>query len=442
MIWLYQSFMYKPFSYVQAEYLQKSLWSWLNIIEGGKRAGKNIVNILAFAMNLETSQEPLHMVAGVTAALARLNIVEAAGLGLVNFFAGRCKFSKFDGSSALIINTHQGEKAVLFKGGGKSNDAVRIKGLSLGSVYISEANEVHRDFLFESIDRTLASKQRKIFLDLNPKNDGHWFYREFLNFQDQLAKKGRNQGYNYTKFTIFDNKSIPKERLQQALSSYDKSSDWYYRDILGMRSGAEHSIYKGFNEKHIVNINDLTTHKFIKFAIGIDVGGRDATCATLLGIDDMGRLFLLDGYYHKQGNENYMTHDLYVKEIVRHIQLWSQKYPAVGFGCAIFCESAEKLFRMSLSNFLRLNGFSNPVYASYKKDGVLQRIRLFCNLVATDRLRVASHLQPWIVAFYEASWDIKKHDIGEFVRLDNGSYPLDCLDSAEYGAMPYKNLLI
>ena len=39
---------YAPFDTKQAEYLKKTFTSWLNVAEGGKRAGKNILNIIAF----------------------------------------------------------------------------------------------------------------------------------------------------------------------------------------------------------------------------------------------------------------------------------------------------------------------------------------------------------------------------------------------------------
>ena len=57
-------------------------------------------------------------------------------------------------------------------------------------------------------------------------------------------------------------------------------------------------------------------------------------------------------------------------------------------------------------------------------------------------LMVATHLTPWLEAFYGASWCEKSRQKGQWVRVDDGSYPVDCLDSAEYAAIPYKKLLL
>ncbi|MCL2168417.1 MAG: hypothetical protein FWB74_00155 [Defluviitaleaceae bacterium] len=56
---------YVGFGDKSKNYLKQSLTAWLNVAEGGKRAGKNVLNVLAFAMNLEKSVEKLHLVAGV-----------------------------------------------------------------------------------------------------------------------------------------------------------------------------------------------------------------------------------------------------------------------------------------------------------------------------------------------------------------------------------------
>jgi len=55
-----------PLSNNQHEYLQRSFNSWFNIAEGGKRGGKNVLQTLAFALNLENNPNKLHLAAGVT----------------------------------------------------------------------------------------------------------------------------------------------------------------------------------------------------------------------------------------------------------------------------------------------------------------------------------------------------------------------------------------
>jgi len=433
---------YAGFTPGQSKYLLNSLECWLNVAEGGKRAGKNILNIIAFAMNIENHPDKIHLAAGVTSGAARLNIIDSNGFGLRHFFAGRCREGSYGGKTALFVNTRGGEKIVIIEGGQKANDAARIKGISFGSVYISEANEVHKSFFFEVMDRTLASRRRKVFLDLNAKPPGHWFYREFLGRYEVAGRAPKNSGFNYGHFTIADNLSVPSARLKELMAGYDKSSNWFLTDIMGKRGGGAGAIYKGFGESLVIARDEIAKMQFTKLVVGVDVGGTDATCATLVGLNTDGKLVLIDGYYHKQGDEAGKTHEIYAEEIAEKVLEWCEMYEGLQFGGDIFCESAEKLFRQALANEIRARGLMISVYPSYKKDGILDRIRLFSMLIGGDRLRVARHLHEWIEAFYAATWDEAARSKGQWVRVDDGSYPLDCLDAAEYAAVPLKRAIL
>ncbi|MCL2353904.1 MAG: PBSX family phage terminase large subunit [Defluviitaleaceae bacterium] len=436
---------YVRFNEKQMRYLRGSLGfnrpksPWLNVAEGGKRAGKNVLNIAAFALNLEASKDKIHMVAGVTKSCALLNIIDANGFGLVHFFEGRSRMGSYQGRQALFVDTMNGEKVVLVEGGGKANDAARIKGISLGMVYMTEANELHPSFFFEAIDRTLAAKERKIFLDLNSKQEGHWFYREFL---DGHVKRGKGAcGVNYEHFTIFDNGAIGEEALEGVLATYNKQSQWYKRDILGLRAGGSDAIYVGFGASHIVREgHEMPDFRYM--SVGIDIGGRDATVATLVGITACGAVYIVDGYYHKQGDGDYMTHEKYADAIAQKIRVWADEYPVLTLFGGIFCESAEKMFRASLREALGRVDVFMQVHPSYKGDGVLERIRLFCMLINKNKLFVAEHLGAWVRAFEEAVWDTTASGGGVWRRLDNGSYPLDCLDAAEYAVVPLRRFVI
>jgi len=114
--------------------------------------------------------------------------LDCNGFGLKSFFGSRGREGKYEGKDAFFADTATGQKVVIIEGGGRASDAARIKGASFGSVYISESNEVHKTFFFEALDRTLASRDRKVFLDLNATSEGHWFYREFL---DRFREKSK-----------------------------------------------------------------------------------------------------------------------------------------------------------------------------------------------------------------------------------------------------------
>lgn len=240
---------YAPFCTKQSNYIRNCIAenTWLSIAEGGKRAAKNVINIVAWCEILETHPDKLHLAAGVSVATAKLNIIDSNGFGLLNHFKGRCRLGKYLDRDALYIQTRTGEKIVLISGGGKKGDERYIKGLTLGTVYISEVNECAQSFVQEVFDRTMSSSLRKIIFDLNPKPELNWFYVDITDKQQVNNLKYKDYGYNYEHFTVHDNLSFTNEKIKEIIRTYDKKSIWYQRDILGLRKNAEGIIYDMFN---------------------------------------------------------------------------------------------------------------------------------------------------------------------------------------------------
>ena len=433
---------YAPIDEKQAEYIRRSQDAWLNVAEGGKRAGKNIINLIAWSAAIDNSDDMLHLAAGVSQSSARMNIVDSDGFGLMHIFEGRCRYGQYNGRDALMIDTPKGMKAVVIAGGGDSRSASLIKGHSYSTVYITEVNECHQTFMQEAIDRTLASSKRQIFFDLNPKPPAHWFYTDFLNYQDELKERGENPGYNYGHFTILNNRSITDKQLKEELSKYDRGSIWYQRDILGLRTSASGRIYTGYNMKDAsITPEEIRKLDFSELTVGIDVGGTDATAATLTGITrDHEYVVHIDGLYHKQGIDNRMDEQTYVQMVVNWLMPWTKVYPNIG---TIYVDSANKLFRTGLRNELIRRGMTRfSVLAFNKSDGILQRIELSSMLLNQGRYKISTRMDRWHEAYQRAVWSDKDYQNGDWVRVDDGSYPVDCLDSAEYSLYPLKRYLI
>lgn len=433
---------YAPFDTAQAEYIKRTRDAWLNVAEGGKRAGKNVMNVVAWAAAIDDSDDMLHLAAGVSQSSARMNIIDSDGMGLEHIFAGRCKYGQYNGRDALLIDTRKGKKAVIIAGGGDSRSASLIKGHSYGSVYITEVNECHQTFVQEAIDRTLASSKRQIFFDLNPKPPAHWFYRDFLDYQDELKERGENPGYNYGHFTILNNLSISDEKIRDTLSKYDKGSIWYQADILGLRTSASGRIYTSYNYNDVaVTPEEISKMDFAELSVGVDVGGTDATVATLTGLTrGYDKVVHIDGMYHKQGIDNKMSEQLYAQMIVEWLIPWVKVYPKIG---TIYVDSAAKLFITALRNELIRRGLSRFSVMSFNKsDGILERIELSSMLLNQNRYKINKRMDKWFEAYQMAVWSDKEYEKGDWVRVDDGSYPVDCLDSAEYSVYPLKKFLV
>jgi len=208
-----------------------------------KRAGKNVLNILAWCDIIEGHKDKLHLAAGVSVASARLNIIDSNGYGVLEYFKGRCRSGKYQERDALYVQTQTGEKVILISGGGKEGDERYVKGNTYGSVYVTEVNECAQTFVKEIFDRTLSSQDRKIFFDLNPKAPNHWFYTEILDRHQENNYKYDKYGFNYEHFTLHDNFSFSDDKIREIVRTYQKNSVWYIRDILGKRTNAEGLIY-------------------------------------------------------------------------------------------------------------------------------------------------------------------------------------------------------
>lgn len=433
---------YAPLCFKQRDYIMDSTHSWLNIAEGGKRAGKNIMNMLAWAAALEDHPDKLHLAAGVSISAAKLNIIDSNGYGLLHIFKGRCIYKKYEDRDALRIMTRTGEKVILITGGGDVYSAPKIRGNSYGTIYVTEVNDCHHEFVKECLARTISSRDRKLFFDLNPKPPSHWFYQEILDFYLNASKEGRIKGINYAHFTVADNYSLSSAKLKDLLNTYDSTSIWYQRDILGLRTSASGRVYTSYTFDDTALLpKQIREMKFTELSVGVDVGGTDATVATLVGVTNAYKeICLIDGLYDKQGISDKMDEATYARMVVDWLVPWTAAYPALG---TIYVDSANKLFRRALEKEMHTRGLNRFAVRSFNKgDGILSRIEMNSMLFAQGRFKIGSHMKKWHEAYQMATWDTAEYAKGEWVRTDDGSYPIDALDSAEYGFYGFKRFLM
>lgn len=408
--------------------------NWFNVSEGGKRAGKNVMGVLAFCTLLEMHPNKLHLIAGVSIATAKLNIVDCDGFGITNFFSGRCREGEYKNRDCLYIATKTGEKIVLISGGGKNGDEKNIKGNTYGMAYITEANECHKNFIKEVFDRTLSSDMRKVIHDLNPKSPTHEYYTEVLNFHEEQQKNDNTYGLNYGHFTIVDNNSITDDKLRQVLKTYNKNDLWYKRDILGQRIQAEGLIYGQFAENNdLYVIDDIPKDMHLDLIrYGVDFGGNgSATTFVAVGIAN---------YYH---DVIILESERIAEEIapdileMRFNAFVSRVYDKYKLFAETRADSAEQILIRGMRRSTEVNGVPTMV-KNAKKMAILERIRLVVKLMSVRRFWVLSHCKTVIKALNTSIWNEKVAD----ERLDNGTTDIDTLDAMEYGIEPdYKYLI-
>lgn len=412
------------FSQRQLDYFNRSLYSWLNVAEGGKRGGKNVLTTLIFCSLLETHKNKIHLVAGVSGATAKLNILDCDGMGLLNYFEGRCREGKYKDRDCVYVGTKTGEKIVLISGGGKDGDEKLIKGNTYGMAYITEANECHPKFIKECFDRTVSSSDRKIFHDLNPKEPDHPYYKDVLEFHERMQAQDPSYGYNYGHFTLVDNMSLSDEQIKTVLRTYDKSSVWYERDIKGARVVAEGIIFRKFAENpepYLVGDDFIFDEEgkcklnFSKLVIGLDFGGNGSQTT-----------MVLNGYIN--GYKNFvileesglpLTDDIdaddICKEFIRFIDRCKELYRMPEW---CFPDSASTTMINSLISTARKERRAIKI-SGCRKNEVEDRPRTMDRLLNTGRMHISKRCPNVIRTLSNLRWDEKHPNIPEDKNLGN-----------------------
>lgn len=400
-----------PFTKNQNAFFRRCFDNWFNVAEGGKRGGKNVLITMAYCTILEKHPSRIHLIAGVSTATARLNILDCDGFGLLNFFEGYCRTGQYQNRDCLYIDTPAGEKVVLISGGGKAGDEKLIKGNTYGTAYITEANECSEAFIQEVFDRTISSPDRKVFHDLNPKAEGHWYYKDILNFHEMRQRQNPDYGYNYGHFTIADNLSLSGEQLKAVLSTYDKKSLWYARDILGLRRSADGLIYDMF---------DLEANTYEDAPKGLRYGAqRTIACdygttndCVFLDIYDDGEAIRVDREYrwasrqeHRQKTDKEYADDL--------IEFMGKPE------CTVLVDPSAASFIAELR--------SRGVYVLEAENDVLNGIRRVSQLFHMKKLLVNRRCTGLIDELGVYSWDDKAAARGEEKPVKERDHGCDSL---------------
>lgn len=420
---------YADFTQRQIDYLHRCMESWFNVAEGGKRGGKNVLNTLAWCIDLETHPDRFHLAAGVDQSSARINILECDGFGVKNYFDGRCNIGKFEKKDCLYIQTKVGQKIIFFAGGKKDGDESYIKGYTYGTAYITEANECHEKFIQEVFDRTISSNKRKIYHDLNPKAPHHPYYTQILDFHEKKQQADEKYGYNWGKFTLLDNLSISDKKLKDVLKTYDKGTVHYERDILGNRKQAQGLIYTRFANNKMDYLISKLPHMY-EVNIGLDFGGNASAHALVAtGITkNYDKLIGIKSqrYYHKDYKEGIAPADIdkftveFVGEVIKMCGRCDYLYwdnEAVTLGTGIKRAVAKEYPQVT-------------VKGCYKPE-INDRIEIERRLFNENRFYYTKDCETLVSALETAMWNPKSKE-GQDERLDDGTTSIDDIDAFEY----------
>ena len=422
------------------DYIKKCHYNTYNIAEGAVRAGKTVDNVIAFAYELCRAPDKFHLATGSTMANAKLNIGDANGFGLEYIFRGQCRWSKYKDNDCLIIRgpyTNFEEKVVIFAGGKSSDSYKKIRGNSYGMWIATEINLHHDNTIKEAFNRQLAAKNRKIFWDLNPDHPKAAIYVDYIDKYAEKAAKGELLGgYNYEHFNIFENINIPKQRIAEIVSQYDKDSIWYIRDIEGKRSIAEGLIYVKLatsiaaeDDEYIVPLEETIDMakrgEFIELNIGVDFGGNGSGHAFVASGITQGyeKLYVLSSEWHDaDGTDPDDLNRMFMKFVEKILDRY-------GFITNVYCDSAELVLKRGLQKAMIEAELGNINVTNAAKCKITDRIFTMTTLSATGRVFFTPDCESVLEAISMAVWNPKKM---ELERLDDGTSDIDSLDAMEY----------
>lgn len=430
------------FSEKHKEYIRKCHECSYNVAEGAVRAGKTVDNIFAFAHELKTAPDRIHLATGSTVGNAKLNIGDCNGLGLEWIFRGQCHWGKYKDNEALFVkgpSTRWQQKIVIFAGGGKEDSYKKIRGNSYGMWIATEINLHHDKTIKEAFNRQLAAKRLKVFWDLNPDNPRAAIYSEYIDrYQKQQEAGEFPGGYNYMHCTIYDNINITPERLHEIESRYDINSIWYLRDIKGMRVVATGLIYRRFADAISTGSSTFEIQgkptDLMEINLGIDFGGSGSGhsfTATAITRSYHNVVVLASEWIRckdESGNQIEIDPQMLGDMFCNFVQKVLGQY---GYITTVYADSAEQTLIAGIRSSLRHNGLGWIRVENALKAPINDRINAVLILMAQGRFQyVEGECESLVNALCTAVWDPK--ELTKNVRLDDGTSDIDSLDSFEY----------
>ncbi|APX72873.1 PBSX family phage terminase large subunit [Companilactobacillus allii] len=391
--------------------------------EGSIRSGKSAAACMRLANFYMLSPDESHLVSGYNQEIAYKIYIEGDGLGLAYIFDGMSQLKRDRGGDNLTIDLPSGQKKIYFKGGGKSNSANSIRGMSLGSAAYTEIDLMNSEFLKETFRRTANAAIRYHLGDLNPPAPNHPIL-DF--FSDHNAY--------WKHWTMQDNPVMSAKRLTELEAEFKRNPYTYKRDWLGLRVMPEGVIYSMFDQDNMTD--QALIGKPIEMFFSADAGQEDATtmsCNIVTQVNVNGRykyvLNRVANYYHSgRDTHNVKAMSTYAEELLRFTN-WCKKKYQLYFNTILVDPAArslrEELKRVGLPN----QGANNNAHEiAGGRKGIEVGIQRGQNLMSNGQFKIVETPDSGISMKYD-HYNFNR-EIGTYVRDDTSGYPVDANNHA------------
>lgn len=283
-------------------------------LHGAKRSGKTVINNDIFIQELlrvreiadeEGIKEPIYILAGTSSTSIQNNILQEL-YNKYEFQPNYDKHGAFRFQGVKVVQIYTGSIAGL----------KRARGFTAYGAYINEASLANEEVFKEIISRC-SGRGARIIWDSNPDNPNHWLKRDYINTNNDMIIDFH--------FKLEDNTFL-NERYIESIKEATPNGKFYDRDILGLWTIAEGTVYTDYNQKH--NEVDKAPDGFVRFYAGVDWGYEHNGVIIILGEGYDGKTYIIDGVAEKN----------------KHIDFWKKKakeYISKYGNIPFYCDTAR-----------------------------------------------------------------------------------------------------
>lgn len=420
--------------------------SWLMAFEGSIRSIKTTTVIQMLHFLVQQSDEIFHLI-GAQDNNSIKDVILQAKLGLTTLYPEYYSLEKDEIGGYYVlakcdVKNKPKIKKILLCGFGNKSRWKSINGHEFGVILLDEVNNANKQFVDECFARQTNVDCPKMLFTLNGDSPTHWIYQDYINHCKILGKAPASiiaemsqvekiEGYYYVHFTMYDNPTMTKEKIDRAESIFPKNSYYYKIKILGERGTTGKLIFNDYmsQEKHI---KDLKDEIYTEYVVGVDIGStRALNSFSLVGFkDNYTNVGVVDKYSFKQ-----CGYDKKRELLVNTVLFWRNQGRIIK---CISVDSAEQNFIYDLKTVFKQYGID--VISSYKAT-VKQRCDLMIVLLSLGKIvfNNTKEGRDSYQAYQMAKWlDGKENE----EREDNNDPINDIMDSVEYALTRHMKKLL
>lgn len=290
----------------------------------------------------------------------------------------------------------------------------RLRGKKIGYVAGDEVPTWPHEVL-QMLKTRLDDPRATADLTGNPEGPAHPFKR------DLIDRAGELDVY-YSHYTLDDNPFLDRALVAQL--KRELTGVWYKRLILGLWVAAEGAVYDMLDtDRHVIANDALPAMRW--HIVGTDYGTASVTTMRLwgLGVDNV--LYCVDSWRHDAAREYRQLTD---GDVCQAAESWLSAWKVQPRMFLIPSDAASLIAEATRRRAKNpLGPFRNLAVADRAPDSVLDGIRTYAGLLATDRVRYARRVfdKGGLDELLGYSWDPKAQKRGEDKPLKQNDHDCD-----------------